>query len=305
MTTQTINNIADLARILREQPEWADAIRGIVLGEDALNLPALFDEFVRVTDENNRLVREELAQQRELLAQHGELLAQHSAQLAQHTEQLARITELLAQHGEELAQQRELLAQHGEQLARTNELLAQHGEQLAQHTEQLARTNELLALFRADLNSFEARMNRMEGRLGNLEGREYERGVRTKALSRVRHRMKMGRVYLALTQDGLVAPQLNSVIARALERGDLSEEDEDDLLTADIIISDHDNRHAVIEVSITAEEVDIVRARRRADIMAAVTGGVVKPAVITASLNEVQKAQAVEAAVSTFIVPYP
>ncbi len=242
MTTQTINNIADLARILREQPEWADAIRGIVLGEDALNLPARFDEFVRVTEENNRLVREELAQQRELLAQHGE---------------------------------------------------------------QLARTNELLALFRADLNSFEARMSRVEGRLGNLEGREYERGVRTKALSRVRRRLGMGNSYLALTQDGLVAPQLNSVIARALERGDLSEEDEDDLLTADIIISDNDNRHAVIEVSITAEEVDIVRARRRADIMAAVTGGVVKPAVITASLNEVQKAQAVEAAVSTFIVPYP
>lgn len=263
MTTQIINNIADLARILREQPEWADAIRSIVLGEDALNLPARFDEFVRITEENNRLVREQLAQ-------HSELLAQHSAQLAQHTEQLARITELLEQH---------------------TELLTQHGE--------------LLGLFRSDLISLDARVSRVEGRLGNLEGREYERGVRTKALSRVRRRLGMGNTYLALTQDGLVAPQLNSVIARALERGDLSEEDEDDLLTADIIISDHDNRHAVIEVSITAEEADIVRARRRADIMAAVTGGVVKPALITASLNEVQKAQAVEAAVSTFIVPYP
>ena len=277
MTTQTINNIADLARILREQPEWADAIRGIVLGEDALNLPARFDEFVRVTEENNRLVREELAQQRELLAQHSELLAQHSELLAQHSAQLA---------------------QHTEQLARITELLEQHTELLTQH-------GELLGLFRSDLISLDARVSRVEGRLGNLEGREYERGVRTKALSRVRRRLGMGNTYLALTQDGLVAPQLNSVIARALERGDLSDEDEDDLLTADIIISDHDNRHAVIEVSITAEESDIVRARRRADIMAAVTGGVVKPALITASLNEVQKAQAVEAAVSTFIVPYP
>ena len=35
MTTTTINDIADLARILREQPEWADTIRGfcnILLG---------------------------------------------------------------------------------------------------------------------------------------------------------------------------------------------------------------------------------------------------------------------------------
>ena len=29
----TINNIADLVRILKEQPEWADTIRGILLSE--------------------------------------------------------------------------------------------------------------------------------------------------------------------------------------------------------------------------------------------------------------------------------
>ena len=83
----TINDIADLARILREQPEWADTIRSILLGqellamparlaelveavqeirnivltEEMLTLPARFDEFVQLTQETHRQVNERLA----------------------------------------------------------------------------------------------------------------------------------------------------------------------------------------------------------------------------------------------------
>ena len=51
----TIDNIADLVRILKEQPEWADTIRSILLTEELLNLPARFAEFVQLTQESNRL----------------------------------------------------------------------------------------------------------------------------------------------------------------------------------------------------------------------------------------------------------
>jgi hypothetical protein len=83
----TINDIADLARILREQPEWADTIRSILLGQELLamparlaelveavqeirnivltkemlTLPARFDEFVQLTQETHRQVNERLA----------------------------------------------------------------------------------------------------------------------------------------------------------------------------------------------------------------------------------------------------
>lgn len=40
----TINNIADLARILREQPEWAEALRSLVLTKELLELPERFAE---------------------------------------------------------------------------------------------------------------------------------------------------------------------------------------------------------------------------------------------------------------------
>ena len=56
----TISDIADFVRIINEQPEWNDTIRGIMLGRELLELPQRFAEFVRVTEENNRLVAERL-----------------------------------------------------------------------------------------------------------------------------------------------------------------------------------------------------------------------------------------------------
>ena len=56
----TIRDIADFVRIINEQPEWNDTIRGILLGRELLELPQRFAEFVRVTEENNRLIAERL-----------------------------------------------------------------------------------------------------------------------------------------------------------------------------------------------------------------------------------------------------
>ena len=56
----SINDINDLARILREQPEWADAIRSLLLGKELLDLPNQFAEFVEITNRNFQLVHERL-----------------------------------------------------------------------------------------------------------------------------------------------------------------------------------------------------------------------------------------------------
>lgn len=42
----TVNNIADILRILREQPEWAEALRSALLSQELLELPQRFAEFV-------------------------------------------------------------------------------------------------------------------------------------------------------------------------------------------------------------------------------------------------------------------
>lgn len=56
----TIDTIADLIRVLKEEPEWAEALRNLLLSQEFLELPARFQAFVRVTEENNRLMRERL-----------------------------------------------------------------------------------------------------------------------------------------------------------------------------------------------------------------------------------------------------
>ena len=111
--------------------------------------------------------------------------------------------------------------------------------------------------------------------------------------------------YLALTQNDPAAPQFNSMIAHAIQNGFISREQSEDLHDADIIISDQDNRHVVVEVSLTAGGDDIVRAKRRAGILRAATGGAVTPAVITANLNDAQRDQAAAEEVATFIMAYP
>ena len=238
----SINDIADLARILKEQPEWADTIRSLLLSEELLNLPARFAEFVQLTQESNRITNERLGRLETVVGQ----LATRTGSLETMVGQLA-----------------------------------------------------------TQMQRMETRMGRVEGRFSNFEGSDYERRVRTRALVRARDILGLEDPYLALTQDGTIAPQLNSIIAQAIGNGSISREQSTDLHETDLIISDQSNRHMVVEVSLTADEDDIARAKRRADTMRAATGGTVSPVVITAILSDAQSAQAVDQEVTTFIIPYP
>ena len=217
----TINTIEDLARILREQPTWAEALRALLLTQDLLDLPGRFDRFVEAQLEFNQ--------------------AQQKANEAQ--EETNRLTE--------------------------------------------------------------RRLNAIEGQLGNLQGGQYERSVRTKALARSMISLGFEVPHVALNQDGLTDPRLSSAIAQAIREGLVTREGSADLFEADLIISAEDNRHAVIEVSITADEDDINRAKTRADILTAVTEGAVTPVVITSRLDPAQAARAEATGVVTFVIPYP
>ncbi len=49
--TTSMNDIVDFVRILKEQPEWADTVRGILLGQELLDLPRQLAQFVEATNE--------------------------------------------------------------------------------------------------------------------------------------------------------------------------------------------------------------------------------------------------------------
>ena len=56
----TINNIEDLIRILREKPEWAEAVRNVLLTKALLELPNTLAQFTEATAESFRLVNARL-----------------------------------------------------------------------------------------------------------------------------------------------------------------------------------------------------------------------------------------------------
>ena len=56
----TINTIEDLARILQDQPTWAEALRALLLTQELLDLPGRFDRFVQIQQETNLLTDQRL-----------------------------------------------------------------------------------------------------------------------------------------------------------------------------------------------------------------------------------------------------
>ena len=214
----TINDISDLVRILREQPDWAEALRALLLTQELLDLPGRFDRFVEIQQETNRL------------------------------------------------------------------------------------TAQRLEAIETRMGNVDGRLGNVEGRIGNLEGGQYERTVRTKVLAGTQIVLGFDGARVALNQEGLVDSQLNSAVARAVRDGRVSEDGYAGLFEADLVISARDNRHAVVEVSITADEDDIIRAKERSGILADVTGGTVTPVVITSRLDP---AQAEAEGVRIFVIPYP
>ena len=284
----TINTIEDLVRILREQPAWAEAVRSVLLTDDLLDLPARFDRFVQSQEETNRRLSELLAQQSEQLAKLNEA----------HDDTRQRLIGLEERFDRFVQSQEETNRRQEE----TNRRLS---EMLAQQSELLAELKEISDDTRQRLTSLEGRVNRVEGRLGNLEGGQYERTIRAKALARSQFNLGLGAVYYALSQDGIADSRLISAVGRALRDDTVTTADSGDLFETDLIISDEDNRHAVFEVSLTADDHDILRSKRRAEILETITGGAVTPVVITAHIDDARNEQADAEGVTVFVIPYP
>ena len=66
---ETINNIEDLMRILREKPEWAEAVRNVLLTKALLELPNTQAQFTKATAESFRLVNARLTTMEEDIGQ--------------------------------------------------------------------------------------------------------------------------------------------------------------------------------------------------------------------------------------------
>ena len=271
----TINTIEDLARLLREQPTWAEALRALILSDELLDLPARLDKFIeeqrQFNDEQRQFNKDQL----------------------QFKEEQLQFNDEQRQFNKELRQFKEEQLQFNDEQRQFNDEQRQFNKDQLQFNDEQRQINQGII----------QRLNSIEGRLGNLEGGEYERKSRAKALARSMLVLGFESPYIAFTQEGVVDPRLTSTIERSVRSGRVTREQMVALYEADLIISANDNRHAVIEVSVTADNDDIRRAKARAGILAGIVEADVDAVVITANLRRPQRRQAEEEGVTVFLAP--
>ena len=182
------------------------------------------------------------------------------------------------------------------------------GEDMLNVPQQLAQlietTNQFIEATNENFRVVNARLNRLEGKTGNLEGNDYERRIANRAMLRARRHFGLNNPVIAMSNYLPHSPDFDRVLTRAVQSGEISDDDMYDLYEADIIVSDDDNRYVVFEVSLTADSDDIARAARRADVMAAISDAESMAALATESIHELQQDLAERMNVAVFIIPY-
>ena len=58
----TVNDFVDILRIIREQPEWGDALRSALLSKELLEMPQTLAEFVKATDQRLAALESDVAE---------------------------------------------------------------------------------------------------------------------------------------------------------------------------------------------------------------------------------------------------
>ena len=72
----TISTPEELLRVLRENPEWKEAVRREILTEELLNLPARFEQFVATTEQFVATTEQFIAKTEQFMADTGEFIAE-------------------------------------------------------------------------------------------------------------------------------------------------------------------------------------------------------------------------------------
>ena len=313
MAATTISDISDLVRILKEQPEWAEVIRGILLNEEVVN--QIVGSLTQAVESLGQTVGL-LSQTVDLLSRRIDSMAGELSQMREDYNRLEGRVGRMEGHVEGLEVHVEGLKVHvgglevrvgglegrvGGLEGRVGGLEVRVGGLEVQVEELKGQVEQLIV----QVQQLEARVGRLEGRVGNLEGSDYERKVRYRVRSRAGRSFGLVSPYLALTQNDPAAAQFDSAVQRAVNTAVISADESDELFETDIIISAQGNRHVAVEVSLTAADYDIIRAAARAEILGRVTGGEVMPAIVTADLDDRQRALADAQGVTVFVIEYP
>ena len=289
----TINTQEDFLKALDDNPQWRDAVRAKLLGEDLIALPSKFDAFV------------------ERMTAFVEQMTAFVARQSQFNEQVQPdIDELKAGQARlegKVDQLEGKVDQRGEQLDRLEVKVDRHGEQLDRLEVKVDRHGEQLDRLEGQVSDQGIRLGRVEGHVSNIRGSDYERKIarRSRSIARRTLNIKNPRiVHSVRDRDG---DELADLSDEAIENGLITVEEADGLERTDLILTgtsaDGDEVYVLAEASVTVSHQDIERARDRAAILRKAVGITARPAVACAEISAENRQQAHQEGVTVIIEP--
>ena len=228
---ETINNIEDLMRILREKPEWAEAVRNVLLTKALLELPNTLAQFTKATAESFRLVN-------------------------------ARLTTMEGDIGQLKEDQAEL---------KTDVNLLKEGQaELRTDVNELKTDVNLLkegqAGLQADMTIVKTTQARMGGDLSRMTGQDYESHAARRAPLMLIGLLGVGSAETIATTRR--PEQLEAIALNATGDGSITLEKAIELQSADLVIRTESPLGTTVnilaEISITIQQRDLNRALARA-----------------------------------------
>ena len=270
----TVSEFRDLIQLLEQHPTWREELLRWVLTEELLALPQMVRELADLQRQTEARVGQ-LAGHMDALAQHVDALAQYVDALTQHVDALTQHVDALAQHVDALARQTAQLTTHVDEQAQRFDHLLIHISDLSQRMgdisqrmdEQTQRFDRLL-IHISDLSQRMEQLAETQLRMGSdleqLKGHNLEQRYRERApayFSRILRRIH------ALSNDELIA-----LLDAAVTQGQLSEDEADEILQADIVVrgrhrEDGTEVYLVVEVSWGVGLHDVQRAAERAALL--------------------------------------
>ena len=253
-TAPTINNIADLYRIIDEQPEWGEALRSRLLGAELLAMPR---QLAQLTAETRALrgVTEQLV----------ETAAEHTSQLAEQSRQLADLRRITESHTEQLAALRRISENHTAQLTELTTQVKEHTLQLTELTTQVKEHTVQLTRLSLIATNHDARIDRANEDLGRLKNMHSE--------DQARRDLTAIAGYADLFKPVLVTQEELMTMARQLG---LDKDTRNSFVRADLVFRAQDEEdnaiYGAVEVSWTADYRDTNRSRRNARLLTQATG---------------------------------
>ena len=263
-TPKPIATFEDILAAMEQNPQLQTALRQHVLDQEFLQLPAIVRELQRTVAELAQLVRDYIAATDERLSQIEQRLNRIEGD----------VTELKAGQGR--------LEQDVTELKGGQARLEQDVTELKAGQARLEQ----------DVTELKTGQQLLQGQFNQFRGENYEARVQSQAVSYSVIQMGFTNPHISRPVKAGNAPQFNSILQQAISNGSISRDDAMDLCNADLIISGDENQHLIAEISITADNDDIQRAVRRADIMKAATDGVCTPVIIAQNVPAPQSTEA-------------